>query len=180
MALYQQLTEVCAKGGFRLNKWISNNRTLLSAIHEENRAKGVNQLDFNRDQLPMKRALGVQWNVESDTFNFSTEIKPHSVTRRGILPIVSSLYDPLGFVAPVILPAKQILQQLYKLKIRWDETIPLHMSQSWQRWLDDLSLLSTYSVNRCFITKGFEDLTLAELHHFCDASETGFGAVSYL
>ncbi len=64
VALYRQLTEVCAKGGFRLNKWISNNRTLLSAIPEENRAKGVNQLDLSRDQLPMERALGVQWNVE--------------------------------------------------------------------------------------------------------------------
>ncbi len=87
----------------------------------------------------MERALGVQWNVESDTFNFSTEIKPHSVTRRGILSIVSSLYDPLGFVAPVILPAKQILQQLCKLRLGWDETIPLHISQAWKRWLDDLN-----------------------------------------
>lgn len=130
---------------------------------EEYRAKGVNQLDLSIDQLPMERALGVQWNVESDTFNFSTEIKPHSVTRHGILSIVSSLYDPLGFVAPVILPAKQILQQLCKLKLGWDETIALHISQSWQSWLDDLSLLNTYSENRCFIPKGFGDLTPAKL-----------------
>lgn len=63
VALYRPLTEVFAKGGFRLNKWISNNLTLLSAISEENRAKGVNQLDLSRDQLPMERTLSVQWNM---------------------------------------------------------------------------------------------------------------------
>lgn len=77
--------------------------------------------------------LGAQWNMENDTFTFSIEIKPHSTTRRGMLSIVSSLYDPLGFVAPVILLAKQILQQLCKLKLGWDESIPLHVSEVWQR-----------------------------------------------
>lgn len=36
--------------------------------------------------------------------------KRKALTRRGILSSVSSIYDPLGFLAQVILPAKQILQ----------------------------------------------------------------------
>lgn len=83
----RQLIEVCDKGGFRLNKYISNNHTLLSAIPEENRAKGIKQLDLSRGQLPLESALDVPLNTESDIFTCNIEIKPHSVTRRGILSI---------------------------------------------------------------------------------------------
>ena len=135
---------------------------------------------FKRDQLPMERALGVQWDVEQDSFTFSILNKHKPLTRRGILSSVSSIYDPLGFLSPVILPAKQILQQLCKLKLAWDEAIPPEMAQTWQRWVDDLILLHSFSVRRCFTPSEFGNVEMAQLHHFCDASEVGFGAVSYL
>ncbi|XP_030227414.1 uncharacterized protein LOC115554725 isoform X3 [Gadus morhua] len=137
-------------------------------------------LDLSRDQLPMERALGVQWDVEQDSFTFSILNKHKPLTRRGILSSVSSIYDPLGFLSPVILPAKQILQQLWKLKLAWDEAIPPEMAQTWQRWVDDLILLHSFSVRRCFTPSEFGNVEMAQLHHFCDASEVGFGAVSYL
>ena len=179
-SLYQHLTDLCAKGGFRLNKWVSNHRSVLAAIPEDQRAKGVKTLDLDRDQLPMERALGAQWNVEQDIFTFSMEVKPHSVTRRGILSIVSSMYDPLGFLAPVILPAKQILQSLCKTKLGWDDQIPQETAQVWQRWLNELALLDTFNINKSFAPKDFGEITAAQLHHFCDASEVGYGLVSYL
>lgn len=180
ISLYQQLTEVCAKGGFRLNKWMCSERSVLSQIPEENRATGVKLLDLSRDQLPTERALGVQWDVEQDIFTFSIVNKHKPLTRRGILPIVSSIYDPLGFLAPVILPAKQILQHLCKLKFGWDERIPPEKAHIWKKWVEDLVLLDNFSVRRCITPKGFGDIRSAQLHHFCDASESGFGAVSYL
>lgn len=47
---------------------------------------------------------------------------PH-ITRAGILSVVGSIYNPLGFLRPVILPAKQILQDLCRAKLGWDEQI---------------------------------------------------------
>ena len=138
ISLYRQLTEVCAKGGFRLNKWICNDRAVLSQIPEENRDKVVKTLDLSRDQLPMERALGVECDVEHDVFTFSIANKHKPLTRHGILSALSSIYDPLGFLAPVIPPAKQILQHLCKMKFSWDETIPLELAQERQRWVDDL------------------------------------------
>ncbi len=61
--------------------------------------------------LPVERALGVQWCIESDSLQFKIAIQDRPLTRRGILSMVSSVYDPLGFLSPVILPAKQILQE---------------------------------------------------------------------
>ncbi|XP_065328140.1 uncharacterized protein LOC135933837 [Pelmatolapia mariae] len=137
-------------------------------------------LDLSRDQLPTERALGVQWDIEHDVFTFSIVNKDKPLTRRGILSNVSSIYDPLGFLAPVILPAKQILQHLCKLRFGWDETIPAEMAQTWQKWVEDLVLLNKFSISRCVTPKGFGEIKSAQLHHFCDASETGYGAVSYL
>lgn len=58
-------------------------------------------------------------DVESDTFTFDMYLKPRPPTRRGILSVVSSVFDPLGFVAPFFLVAKQTLQNLCSIKLGW-------------------------------------------------------------
>lgn len=90
------------------------------------------------------------------------------------------MYDPLGFVAPVILSAKQILQDLCRNKLGWDEEIPQDVAQRWQKWLDEFMLLKTFSICSCFAPKDFGEVAAAQLHHFCKASEAGYGWVSYL
>ena len=50
----------------------------------------------------------------------------------------------------------------------------------WQDWLADLPKLETYVIDRYIKPREFGEVTNAELHHFSDASEIGYGAVSYL
>ena len=64
--LINDLGDACGKGGFRLTKWISNNRTVLESVPECERAKEVKDLDLDHNDLPLGRALGVQWCVEKD------------------------------------------------------------------------------------------------------------------
>ena len=90
------------------------------------------------------------------------------------------MYDPLGFAAPFILPAKRILQQLCKDKIGWDEDISPSMLQAWERLLNDLPRLRNISVPRYFKSWKLGQLTSVQLHHFSDASFDGYGVVSYL
>ena len=73
--------------------------------------------------------------METDDFNFRIMDEGKALTRRGILSVVSSMYDPLGFVAPIILPAKSLLQSLCKQKYGWDEEISQADSTVWQEWL---------------------------------------------
>ena len=49
--------------------------------------------------------------METDDFNFRIMDEGKALTRRGILSVVSSMYDPLGFVAPIILPAKSLFAE---------------------------------------------------------------------
>ena len=56
-------------------------------------------------------------------FQFRITLKDRPATRRGILSAVSSVYDPLGFLAPFVLNRKRILQDICKLQVDWD--VPL-------------------------------------------------------
>ncbi|KAI4882679.1 hypothetical protein NFI96_029603, partial [Prochilodus magdalenae] len=181
LQLYHDLKGILETGGFHLAKWVSNRRAVLSAIPAaEERATELKDLDLDLDALPAERALGVHWCIQSDTFKFKLCLKDKPPTRRNILSIVGSLYDPLGILAPVILPAKMILQELCRLKIGWDELIPEHVMRQWYNWMKDLHLLEDLEVARCFKPIGFGETTFSQLHHFADASETGYGTVSYL
>ena len=174
------LTDLCKKGGFCLTQWVSNRREVLQTIPEQEHSKNVRTLNLDRDHLPMERALGLQWCMESDTFNFRMDCKEKRPTRRGILSVVSSVYDPLGYIAAVTLPAKHILQELCRQNCGWDEEIPQILHQKWINWLTDLKGLSTFHVSRCLKPHDFGPPVHAQLHHFADASEIGYGTVTYL
>ncbi|KAL9984440.1 hypothetical protein ACROYT_G006731 [Oculina patagonica] len=103
-----QLRELLSRGGFRLTKWISNDRNVLATVPVSERAASVVDLDLG--DLPVERTLGVQWVMETDDFKFRIMDEGKAPTRRGILSVVSSMYDPLGFVAPIILPVKSLLR----------------------------------------------------------------------
>ena len=100
LTLCHELISLCAKGGFCLTKWHSNRSEVLKAIPEPYRAKGVRQLDLEREFVPIERVLGVEWCIKSDTFKFKIVWKDRPLNRRGILSTVSSIYDPLGMLSP--------------------------------------------------------------------------------
>ena len=111
---------------------------------------------------------------------FKIKIKDKALMRRGLLSVVSSVYDPLGFVCPFILPAKAILQALCRKELRRDDTIPDEYVVRWQQWLEELPKLGQFSINRCLMPPGFGDMVSHQLHHFAAASNLGYEAVTYI
>lgn len=122
ITLARDLKSLCNKGGFNLTKWMSNSRAFLSSVPEQERATEAKTLDLD-SELPVERALGVTWCTETDTFSFNVNVQNKPPTRRGILSVVGSVYDPLGFLAPFVLPAKLLLRDLCKDRTGWDEEI---------------------------------------------------------
>lgn len=80
---------------------------VLAVIPKKEKAKEVKDLDLDHDSLPLERALGVHCCVQSDHFKFRIVIQDKCPTRRNILSMLSSVYDPLGFLAPVVVPEKR-------------------------------------------------------------------------
>ena len=88
--LADQLVKLCGRDGFNLTKFMSNERHVLAEIPVEKRA--VLSLDLDLDELPVNRALGVRWNIESDTPGF--KVADLDKPNRGVLSTISSIFDP--------------------------------------------------------------------------------------
>ncbi|KAL9960110.1 hypothetical protein ACROYT_G033517 [Oculina patagonica] len=174
------INEFDKEGWVRLHKWLSNRPEVMETIPESERASSVLDLDLDKERLPVERTLGLRWDMQKDMFIFSAVLKDKPNTRRGILSLTSSIYDPLGFLAPTILPAKKLLQDLCKLKLDWDDPVGENESQRWEKWKEELPKLSQLAVKRCVKPADLGELKTVELHNFADASQFAFGAVSYL
>ena len=161
---------MCHHGGFNLHKFTSNKREVIEAIPTEDRAKGIKELNLVKDEFPIERALSISWCIESDCFKFHIVVQDHPLAWRGILSTVSTVYDPLGFLAPLLLVGKRLLQELCKGKVDWDDPIPENVRECWLRWREELHLLENLALPRCFKPEDFGTVRSAQLHHFIRCS----------
>ncbi|XP_057696133.1 uncharacterized protein LOC130918451 [Corythoichthys intestinalis] len=152
----------------------------MEAFPVEDHAKDLKDIDLNADMLPMQCSLGINWNLQTDCFHFSVDggIKPY--TRRGVLSTINSLYDPLGFVAPVIIQGKAILRELTIEKGDWDSPLPQQMEDVWKSWRGSLKELSQLSIPRTYTPISPSSAVRRELCVFSDASTKAIAAVAYL
>lgn len=101
--LAYQLMDLLKKVGFRLTKWLSNSREVIQALPKSELATSVVDLAYN--ELPIERALGVVWVVQIDQFKFIVSSIEGS-TKRSILKVISSIFDPLGLLTSLYLQSQ--------------------------------------------------------------------------
>ena len=53
------------------------------------------------------------------------------LSKRGMLSELSSVYDPLGFVAPFLLHGRKIIQILSQQELGWDEIVSDEVAKDW-------------------------------------------------
>ena len=179
IGLINELIMLLRRGVFELKKWSTNFPTVLSNVSVTNRADSSVSLDLRNKET--QHVLGVKWNY-ADELQIHINMRSKPFTRRGILSVASLVFDPLGMLAPVILVAKIILQDLCRTGIGWDDEVDKPTSCRWKEWLVGLPRLSHVAIRRCLFHVPV-DLSLCvmmELHHFADASSQGYGTVSYL
>ena len=148
--LVRRTVEVCQRRGVRLHKFTSNSETLLKSIPESECAAKNNLLTLDLDEYPTERVLGMIWNIKSDSFQYRVNLDKTPNTRRGVLSVTSSIFDPVGWIAPFTLRAKIILQQLCKENPEWDDKVPESILKYWEAWYQEAGILHNLSLQRCF------------------------------
>lgn len=118
-AKQKQTIELCKVVGFSLRKWMSNCTRLLNHLPAHLRA--TENLSCNGKLLSIN-IFGISWHPLEDTFHFHVDIEPQAkvITKRYILLNITRLFDPLGWLGPVVIRAKLLMQSLWLLKIGWD------------------------------------------------------------
>jgi Pao retrotransposon peptidase/Protein of unknown function (DUF1759)/Family of unknown function (DUF5641)/Integrase zinc binding domain len=187
IALQQEICEVHSRGGFRLCNWLSNSKEVMQAIPEDLQAATMKNLDVG-SEIPPERVLGLFWKPQEDEFTFSlTFLKAQAdvlggekiPTKRELLSLHMSIYDPLGFLSILTMKSKLIIQRTWSSKVQWDEKIPESAIGSWRKWLEEINQIHTFRLPRCYSSL-FSTAQSRELHIFSDASTEAYGAVAYL
>jgi hypothetical protein len=83
-------------------------------------------------------------------------------------------------VAPFILPAKLLLQDLCRRQVQWNDELMGADLKGWKQWLRELPRLNEFKTPRCYKPEDVSEITSCQLHTFADASDVGYGVVSYL
>ncbi|XP_076283630.1 uncharacterized protein LOC143210562 [Lasioglossum baleicum] len=171
-----QLISLLKGAGLHLRKWASNSAVLMSDSDPTDHGLAGGKTLQPDDSL---KVLGVAWNPETDSFRFDVTLEntaPQS--KRAILSTIAKLFDPLGWVTPVVITAKIIMQELWRLNCEWDACIPSEIHAVWTAYFKQLPCLRQISLPR-WINLGSSALSV-ELHGFADASNRAYAAVIYL
>ncbi|XP_020299330.1 uncharacterized protein LOC109863477, partial [Pseudomyrmex gracilis] len=174
--LQKQLLLLCKAGGFPLKKWTANHEELLESVPEEDRMPFKTREWQPRDCQAM---LGVRWNPNYDSFAFTvkdSELKV--ITKRTVLSKTAQLFDPLGWLAPVVIQAKILIQTAWIKGLGWDTPLDTEDTRKWQKLQEELPSLERVRVPRWM--PGCKADQVVELHGFADASERAYAAVVYL
>ena len=129
---YKEATSIMSEASFHLRSWASNSQKLQTI------AKADRVLDSNTTV----NLLGLKWNTCTDTIAIaSRQLKPKGdtpVTKRSILQGTSKLYDPLGWLTPISIRARILMQELWKKQVTWDDPLDHDFQSRWHQVTTDL------------------------------------------
>ena len=158
------LDDVMSEASMPLQEWVSNDAKFNSL--------------YNIVVPETQSVLGLPLNPITDNMNVVVGDKLNQeiswrYTKRSILSLVSSIYDPLGWVSPLTVRGKMFLQTLWKEKKDWDEKLNPDQVKVIYDVLVDFRRVSEFVLPRHVL------YSCADLHVFADASNKAYGAVAY-
>ncbi|XP_048000284.1 uncharacterized protein LOC125237334 [Leguminivora glycinivorella] len=163
--LYKEAKEKFSDISMNLREWSSNSKDFLDQIPDAAPETTV-------------KTLGLNWKLQEDSLHLRAQInKTNAITKRGILKTIAAIYDPCGFSVPIVLPAKLLLQKLWKEKIKWDSSLSNERKQEWINIREDLDEIQSISLPRKMTVPNEKK---AQLHCFTDSSMVAYAAVVYL
>lgn len=169
-----------SNGNINLHKITSNSTEVMNAFPTEDLGKNLKDLNLGDDPLPLQHSLGMAWDLNDDTFAFTVLEGAKPFTRRGLLATVNSLYDPLGFIAPITISGKIILREITPSGIDWDTPLSDEHHNKWESWLLSLHSLQDVRIPRMIVPTSLSVSKDSQVHLFCDASESAIAAVAYI
>ena len=146
--LYTTSKNIFRQGAFNLRKFKTNRADLQRRI---NLSKGTPGSSLAAD-LDLK-VLGVSWNPSNDLLLFELSsllsvVDKLQPTRRNVVRLIGRFYDPIGFLAPVIIKYKILLQKLCQTKVGWDSELPEVLLKEWNSLLTELREATPISIPR--------------------------------
>ena len=106
------------EAGMNPRQWTSNSTAINRRIQED-----------NAYAAQTTKILGLTWNSTNDMLSLLEKMVRKSeaitkLTKRSTISFASKLFDPLGYVEPITVKAKIMIQDLWKQNLCLDEDVP--------------------------------------------------------
>lgn len=98
-------------------------------------------------------------------------------TKRTVLSAIARLYDPVGWLSPIVIIAKILMQDLWRYNLQWDDPLPEELETRWARFTSCLSVIPEIRMARWM---GTGPKSPIEIHGFSDASKYAYAAAVYI
>ncbi|XP_073819582.1 uncharacterized protein [Musca autumnalis] len=148
MSYLHEVIDLLHSGGFPLKKITSNHPQILLNLPPED----LLSEDFLRlEEVSETKTLGIQWNAISDHFFYKVthfDLPTASVTKRKVLSIIAKLFDPAGWLVPIIVVAKVLMQQLWIDGTNWDEELTPQSFEKWNVFISNFSQIEKVKIPR--------------------------------
>ncbi|XP_044586043.1 uncharacterized protein LOC123266074 [Cotesia glomerata] len=173
-AVADDTESLCTAGGFPLAKWASNHRRL----RQLDRAEAITQYKIEDPEVSTK-ILGMYWSSHRDQFSFKhlPSCTTQPCTKRAILSEIAQIFDPLGFLSPIIIQAKMFMQELWLVKLGWDTPLSADLRHKWISFKKELNMINVIKIPRWIHSSTTSTL---EIHGFSDASQLAMAAVVFI
>ena len=97
----------------------------------------------------------------------------------GVLSTIHSLYDPIGFIAPVVVQGLLFLREITTQIYKWDGHLFDDILNRRVMWTNSLSRLETINIPHMYSDISVSQAPKVAIHIFADASKVAIAAVSY-
>lgn len=167
----QQVVQLLDTAGFPLRKFSSNCLQIMESIPPSDREEVI-----TIDNMLYVKTLGLKWSPVEDaySFHYTKQLSSKRTTKRQILSHTCSFFDPLGLLNPVIVTCKLLIQLLWSLKLKWDESVSQDIYYRWEEIKHQLEKANTIKIPRFVL---YNQSTV--IHAFSDASTKAYGACFY-
>lgn len=170
----KEITGMLLERGFPLKKWACSHPEALTDLPEDDRVEHFLEIGDGKDNSV--KTLGIEWVYSRDVFRINVKDElPPCLTKRSLLSFVARVFDPMGWLSPVLIRAKLLIQEAWQLKLDWDVQVPDEIGTKFLSLYSDIGKLKALEIPRfCEFSRDFS------LLGFCDASGKAHGAVVYI
>lgn len=167
----KQITSILAYGKFELAKWCSNDPGV-------NRSIQGTATEVEIKDPEMKGVLGLIWSAATDELMYKLRSDQHTAiwTKRTILSEIGKLYDPNGFISPIVITAKILIQAIWKTQTGWDEAVTAPILKAWETFKKEIPDVQSIRIPRWLGTSKHAPI---QLHGFSDASQDAYACCVY-
>ncbi|XP_055306522.1 uncharacterized protein LOC129570826, partial [Sitodiplosis mosellana] len=172
--LAKDMDKIMSRAGFELRKWKSNNKNVRNAMNSDSE-----KAMLFKEEEDQSTILGLKWLIDEDRFTFVVK-NPNDIgkiTKRTIASHVAQLYDPNGYITPITIRGKILIQDLWKEKVSWDEELNEKFVDRWREFWKDIKCIESFRIDR-WLSTGKE--IRIQIHGFSDSSEQAYGANVYV